>query len=427
MSILHKTKVAESILLDPSLFDEFHLIKYGIPFFKNKEEIDILVKSDGHYKLGDYKIKKHITDDEDFSEKTYLINNYKNWENQKELTFDQNAPIRVILDVVLIKALLMNVSDIHFDIQDTNSYLLRFKVDTVLNPVCVLSKSQGEAVIMRLKVLSEIDTSKKHIPHSSSFYRMFRNQDIDFRFSTHPTFLGERCVIRVLQPKNVLAIDEIGLSEDVLDIAKQVIKAPSGLVVFTGPTNSGKTTTIHSILKEISNQSLNIMTLEDPVEYRIPGIVQTTVSENGLSFFDGMRSILRQDPDVIFLGEIRDEKTAQIAVQAAMTGHKVFTTLHAYSVKGALSRLSDMGVSMKLLAESVFAVFSQRLLRKLEKGTENYKGLALVSDGCLFDEKTKDVLRSGSIPNIENNLKKISQEMVEKGITKMEEVNRVIG
>ncbi len=430
MSSIKINKVADCILLDPFLFNDFQLIKHGIPFYKNEDDMFILVKNEGLYKISNYKVKTYYIDEEDFNEKVFLINNYNTICENKDgfKVFSNLTPIRVILDYILIQALLNNVSDIHFDVIDSTKYEVKFKIDTVLQKVFALTKEQGDSVLMRMKVLSSIDTSKKHIPHSSSFYRNFRNNDVDFRFSTHPTFLGERCVLRVLQQKNVMSIEKIGLTDDVLKIAKKVVEDPFGFVIFTGPTNSGKTTAIHSILKEISSSGVNIMTLEDPVEYRIPGIVQTNITDN-LDFFDGMKSILRQDPNVVFLGEIRDAKTAQIAAQAAMTGHKVLTTLHAYSIKGAISRLIDMGISPKILAESLLAIFSQRLVRKVvyENGIKSYKGLALVSDAFYFDEKTRDILRAGSIPDIENNLGKIARKMVKDGITTEEEVKRVVG
>jgi type II secretory ATPase GspE/PulE/Tfp pilus assembly ATPase PilB-like protein len=210
----------------------------------------------------------------------------------------------------------------------------------------------------------------------------------------------------------------------VLEIVKNVIEEPYGFVIFTGPTNSGKTTLIHSIIKEISKRGINVMTLEEPVEYRVPGITQTNVSES-FSFLEGMKSILRQDPSVIFLGEIRDEKTAQIAAQAAMIGHKIFTTLHAYSAKGAISRLIDMHVSLKILAESLLAIFSQRLVRRFDG--EKYNGLALVSDAVLFNEEIRDQLRADIIPNFSNKLYDNGLILVEKNITTIEEIKRVIG
>lgn len=423
---------ADCILLDPLLLDDFNSIKYGIPFYKTQKEFLVLVKNDVRIKFGDYKIKTFSISEDDFNEKTFLVSNFKNIEKNIGddgcIIFYDKFPTRVILDFILIKALLENVSDVHFDLIDSSKYIVRFKIDTVLNKYFVLTKEQGDAVFMRLKVLCSIDTSKKHIPHSASFFRNFRNMDVDFRVSTHPTFLGERCVIRILQQKNVVSIENIGLNEEVLNIAKKIIDYPFGFVIFTGPTNSGKTTDIHSILKEIANSGVNIMTLEDPVEYRIPGIVQTNISENGVSFFEGMKSILRQDPNVIFLGEIRDAQTAQIAIQAAMTGHKVLTTLHAYSIKGAISRLCDMGISLKMLAESLLAIFSQRLVRKLNSEDKtSYKGLVLVADAFYFDEDTKDILRASQIPNIENKLPHIGQKMIEDGLTTKEEIKRVIG
>lgn len=429
MSTIQLKRRGDHILLDPILFDDFSSIKYGIPFLKLEKDIYLLLssKSDALFKIANYNVNTFYVDEEDYNEKIFLIKNYKTFEEEK--FFSKETPTRVILDYILFKSLMINVSDIHIDCIDSSSYVVKFKKDTILEKFCILTKEQGESLLIRLKVLCGMDIAKKNIPQSSSFYRNFRGKDVDFRLSTHPTFLGERCVLRVLQIKNVLPIEKIGLSEDVYEIARKIIEEPYGFVIFTGPTNSGKTTTIHSILKEIAKTGVSIMTLEDPVEYRIPGIIQTNISENGIDFLEGMKSILRQDPNVIFLGEIRDERTAQIAVQAAMVGHKVLTTLHAYSIKGAISRLFDMGVSLKVIAESLLAIFSQRLVRKLEtkEGKEIFNGLALVSDACYFDEELKDILRSGEIPDIENRLKRIALKLVESGITTHEEVKRVIG
>ena len=415
----------DNLLLDPFFIDEHScLLKYGIPFFKDDCYLYILNNSDNKktYNISNIKIKTVFIDKEDLYEKQTLIKQYKKWIEEK--CFNEKSAIRIVLDFILIQAILKNSSDIHFEFVESGC-VVKFKIDTVLSNQYFLNKQQYEAVLIRLKVLSSLEVSNKLTPQSSSFFRSFRNKNIDFRFSTHPTILGQRSVIRVLQQKNVFKINELGLSDDVFSIVQKVVNEPSGLVVFTGPTNSGKTTTIHSILKEISKNNLNIMTLEDPVEYRIPGIVQTNITESGLSFFDGMKSILRQDPDVIFLGEIRDAKTAQVAVQAAMTGHKVLTTLHSYSTKGAVSRLNDMGISLSMLAESLLAVFSQRLVRKVQNN--GFSGLALVSDAFLFDEAIKDILRSGNIPDIKNNLYALAKVLVEKNITTKQEVNRVIG
>lgn len=414
-------------LLDPSFFEEFsNVLKYGIPVFKSDDDIYIFTISnkDSSFKISNLKIKSNCIDEEDFKEKIFLIKSYRKWESSD--FFEDDSPIRAILDFLLIKAICDNVSDIHIDPYESG-FFVSFRKNTILKRAYRLTKLQGESILMRLKVVSSLDISEKRFPMSSSFCRFFRNQNVDFRCSTHPTFLGERCVIRVLKNKSVPSIHNLGFSCDVLDIVKKVIEQPYGLIVFTGPTNSGKTTSIHSILKELVDSGLNIMTLEDPVEYRVPGIVQTNVTNVGVDFFEGMKSILRQDPNIIFLGEIRDEKTAKIAATAAMTGHKVFTTLHTDSIKGALNRLFDMGVSLRVLAEVLVAIFSQRLIRKFDYENNQYGDLTLVSDACYFENADKDILRSGEIPDIANNLRIRALELVKNGITKEEEVKRVVG
>ncbi len=409
----------ESILIDPDLFENFFsVIKKRVPVFIQDSKLYVFTRNEDQTK--DLNIIKKEIDLDLLNEKFYLIKNYKKWKDTR--IFNKDAPIRAILDFLLTESILNNISDIHFNIINETEGSIKVKKNTMLFDYCVLSKSQFECLLLCFKVLSLMDTSKKLLPQTSSFFKIFRGEVVDFRVSTHPTFLGERFVIRVLEKKNVNNFRKMNLPENIIEIVEKVIDYPNGLILFTGPTNSGKTTLIHSIISEISKKNLTIMTLEDPVEYRVPGIIQTNVSENGLSFFEGMKSILRQDPDVIFLGEIRDSDTAKIAVQAALTGHKVLSTLHAYSTKGAVTRLLDMGVSNILLAESLISVFSQRLLR-----SSCDDQLVLLIDALFFNEEMKDLIRKNDLSFIKDDLKNNAKKLLLSGLIDEFEIKRVLG
>lgn len=411
----------EQFLINPELFKLFSYVKKKVYIF-NKNGVDYLfVRS--IEKQEESFIQKEISQDL-LEEKIVLIKNYKKWKEEK--CFSKDIPTRSILDFVLIESLLNGISDIHFNITSEEKYEVFVKKNTVLSFFCRLSKAQYESLLLCFKVLSSLDTSKRHLPQSSAFSKIFNGEVVDFRVSTHPTCFGERFVIRVLAKKNVLNYRSMDLDFSVLEIIDKIVSYPNGLVLFTGPTNSGKTTLIHSILQEIAKNNVSIMTLEDPVEYRVPGIIQTNISENGLSFYEGMKSILRQDPDVIFLGEIRDAETAKIAIQAALTGHKVLSTLHAYSVKGAVTRLLDMGISSVVLAESLVSVMSQRLLKKEDKSS-NFLGLCPLVDALFFDEAIKDRLRLGEINCIPDNLRDNAEKLLKKGIIQQSELRRVLG
>ena len=414
------------ILIDPDLFNKSYVLNFGIPFFEDSENLFLISKNSSNYKNSSKNIRSFLSSDEDIEEKLYFIKNYDRW--CLDLFFEDEAPLRCILDFIIISALIKKASDIHINPTESG-YEVFFRIDSLLSKFCFLSKFQGQSCIIRLKVISFLDTSNIKESQSSSFRRYFKGDIFDFRISTHPTYLKERCVLRVLKNKSIPNVFSLGFDDESKNIINKVIKTPSGMVVFAGPTNSGKTTSIHSILKELTNKGYNIMTLEDPVEYKIPGVVQTNISESGMDFFSGMKSILRQDPNIIFLGEIRDEKTAKIAIQAAMTGHKVFTTIHTSSNKSIINRFLDLGVSFKSLSESLIACFSQRLIRKIDPSCDEkkYKGLTLVCDSFFFDEKAKECLRKGDFPDIKNNLKNNAMFLIKSGITDEEEVMRVIG
>lgn len=411
------THSSDVMLLDPVLFNEFsNSSENGIPFYKFENKTY-------YFSLNESKISTKIALEE-FKEKLVVVKNYEKWIAEK--IFQKDAPICSILEFILIFALTKNSTDIHFDYANYKTGVVKIKIDTVLYELCFLTKEQFDAILLCLKALSNMDTAKNNIPQSSSFFKVFRNKEIDCRFSTHPTIYGNRCVIRILQKKNVVNYLELNLEKNAIECIEKIIKAPNGFCIFTGPTNAGKTTLIHSILQEIAKQGVNIMTLEDPVEYKISNISQSNINEN-MSFFDGMKSILRQDPDVIFLGEIRDEKTAKIAIQAALTGHKVLTTLHSYSIQGALYRLIDMDIPFSIIAESLLTISTQRLVRKFDYEKNEYKNIQLIVDFCYFNEQLKQELRKKEMPVIIDNLKEIGKKLVESKITTNEEISRIIG
>lgn len=410
----------DSLLLDSELFSEFYsLSKRFVPIALLEKNLYVFVVNN-HNICNKYNtIQREISSDF-FNEKVILVSNYQKW--KKECYFNKETPTRAIVDFILIEALLQNISDIHFNITNINEFIVKFKKNTVLYDFCRLSKEQFDSILLCFKVLSSLDTSNKQKPQSSSFEKIFKGEIFDFRFSTHPTLMGERFVIRILSKKNIFNYKSMNFDENTINVLETIINAPSGLVLFVGPTNSGKTTLIHSILSEIAKQNISIMTLEDPVEYRVPNIVQTNISEGGLSFLDGMKSILRQDPDVVFLGEIRDEATAKIAVQAALTGHKVLTTLHAYSNKGAITRLNDMKISNILLSECVLSVLSQRLMMKADQS-----GMVNIVDACLFTEDIKDKIRLNDYSCLVDKLRTVALSYLENEIITNKELIRVFG
>ncbi len=415
----------DTVLLDTKLFHYFYENKNIITFSEKENEILCFAKNKLFLDFKNKFVNQIIVEKEFFEEKEILINNFQKWLEQK--FFEENVPIKIILDFILINCIEQNISDVHFDCFDNFKYVVKFKKDTVLKEFICLTKQQADSLIIILKIISSCDISVKNKPQTASFQKIYKLENVDFRFSTHPTFFGERFVLRVLQKKNVVEVEKIVVNNDVLDCVKKIIKSPSGFCVFTGPTNSGKTTLIHSILKEIAKQGVSVMTLEDPVEYKVPGIVQTSVSDAGLTYLEGMKSLLRQDPSVIFIGEIRDQKTGLIACEMAMLGHKVLTTLHAFSTEGALVRLVDFGVSLRVLSQCLLSLFSQRLLRKFDFEKKEYNGVLTLIDFVYFDENLKDQLKQNIIPSLKNNLLEMASELVQQKLTTEEEVARVVG
>ncbi len=278
----------------------------------------------------------------------------------------EDAPIIKIVAVILRHATEGNASDIHIE-NSGDKVKVRFRVDGVLHTSLVLPLNVYNGVIARIKILAKLRLDEKRKPQDGGFSAKIEGRKIDFRVSTMPSYYGEKVVMRILDSeKGVKPLDQLELSVDNINLIREALKRPYGLILITGPTGSGKTTTLYSMLNELDREGANIVSLEDPVEYQIAGINQSQVMpEIGYTFASGLRSILRQDPDIIMVGEIRDKETAQLAIQAALTGHLVLSTLHTNSAVGAIPRLVDMGVDPYLIAPTLILTIAQRLSRQI--------------------------------------------------------------
>jgi len=278
----------------------------------------------------------------------------------------EQAPVIKLANIIIVQAIKDGASDIHIEPFE-KSVRLRYRIDGVLIDAPPPPKNLFVPLISRIKIMSNLDISERRLPQDGRMRVRVANRDIDLRVSTLPTVHGEKCVLRILDKSNLsTSLDKLGLDQDTYVRFKAAIDAPHGLILVTGPTGSGKTTTLYSALTELNNPEYNIITVEDPVEFQIPGINQVAVrKEIGLTFANALRSILRQDPDIIMIGEIRDKETAEIAVEAALTGHQVLSTMHCNDAPGAISRLDDMGIAPFLISSSVILSCAQRLIRRI--------------------------------------------------------------
>jgi type IV pilus assembly protein PilB len=307
---------------------------------------------------------KSSEDDSEDADDLHLENANNKQENLKE-----DAPVTKIVATILRYAIDGHSSDIH--VEPTSSKTrVRFRMDGHLHTSLELPGHVHEAVVARIKILAKLRLDEKRKPQDGRFSKIVENRRIDFRVSTFPTEFGEKVVMRILDQSNSTAtLESVGFSPADLVEVRAAMKAPYGIILIAGPTGSGKSTTLFGMLSELDREKYNVVSLEDPVEYEIPGVAQSQVRpEIGYTFASGLRSILRQDPDVIMVGEIRDKETAVLAVQAALTGHLVFSTIHTNSAAGAIPRLVDMGVDPFLIAPTLVAVIGQRLVRKMCEG-----------------------------------------------------------
>jgi len=293
-------------------------------------------------------------------------------EATEEVNLDQlaasseEAPVIKLANLILVQAIKDRASDVH--VEPFEKVLrLRYRIDGVLVDATPPPKQMQLALASRFKIMSSLDIAERRLPQDGRMRIRVSGKDFDLRVSIMPTVHGEKIVLRVLDKSNLSAsIDKLGLDPDTFTQVKAAVDAPHGLILVTGPTGSGKTTTLYSALNELNNPAYNIVTVEDPVEFQIPGINQVpTKKEIGLSFANALRSILRQDPDIIMIGEIRDTETAEIAVEAALTGHQVLSTMHCNDAPGAIARMDDMGIAPFLISSSVILACAQRLMRRI--------------------------------------------------------------
>jgi type IV pilus assembly protein PilB len=285
-----------------------------------------------------------------------------------------DAPVIKYVNLLIAQAVKNRASDIHVEPDDVN-VRIRYRVNGLLRKEGVSPKSIQSALISRLKIMADIDVSEKRIPQDGRFTFAWGNSAVDVRVSTLPTIHGEKVVMRLLDRRNLLlGLDHLGFEDDTLAEFHKIIHKPEGLILISGPTGSGKTSTLYALLDEVNSVEKNIITIEDPVEYNLPGINQVQTNDKaGLTFASCLRSILRQNPDIIMVGEIRDAETATMAVRSAMTGHLVLSTIHTNDAAGAVTRLMDMGIESYLLASSLLGVLAQRLIR-------------VVCDACVVDD-----------------------------------------
>ncbi len=362
----------------------------------------------------------------------------------------ENASVISILNKILIEALKSNASDIHFEPLD-KVLCVKFRVDGILFEKHTLPKSMESQIISRLKVQAELDIAESRMPQDGRIKLKMGGRDIDFRLSTVPVIFGERIVLRISDNSNVLlGLDNLDLREDFLRCLREDIGKKQGIILVTGPTGSGKTRTLYSALSEIAGGELNIMTIEDPVENKLKNLAQINVNQKrGLTFAKGLKHILRQDPDVIMIGEIRDKETVSIAIEASLTGHLVFATLHTNDAPSTIVRLTDMGVEPYLISSSLISVCSQRLVRKLclscggkegkkehcpECSGSGFKGRRGIYEYLRITPAIKRAITSTSdamkLTNIalEEGMQTLYQDgmkYVEEGITTEEEIKRV--
>jgi len=328
----------------------------------------------------------------------------------KDSKIVEDAPVTKIVAVILRHALEGNASDIHIEAV-SDRVKIRFRVDGVMYTSIVLPLTIHEAIVSRIKILTDMKIDEKRKPQDGRFEARIEGRDIDFRVSTFPSFFGEKVVIRILdREKGVKTLEELGLSADHLKIVREMIEKPYGLILLTGPTGSGKTTTLYAMLKEFDREANNVVSLEDPIEYNIEGVNQSQVRpEIGYDFASGLRTILRQDPDIIMVGEIRDKETAAMAIHAALTGHLVLSTLHTNNAAGVVPRLVDMGIDPYLIAPTLLMVIGQRLVRKLCPDSRKEK----ILEGA-FKEIAQNELKN--IPE-ESRKKIISFDKIYEGVS----------
>ncbi|MGM0482429.1 MAG: GspE/PulE family protein [Patescibacteria group bacterium] len=316
----------------------------------------------------------------------------------------EDLPVVRVVDTLIKHAIIQNASDIHIEPLE-EKLLVRYRIDGILRDAMVLPPNAHSSIVARIKVLANLKLDEKRLPQDGRFKTEMNNEKVSFRVSTLPTYYGEKVVLRLLRDQvSGSSLESLGFHGEALERIHRAIKSTTGMILTTGPTGSGKTTTLYTVLDILNTAEVNISTIEDPVEYQVKRINQTQVKpEIGLTFSNGLRTLLRQDPDIIMVGEIRDNETAALAVNAALTGHLVLSTLHTNSAAGAIPRLTDMGVEPFLVTSTVNVVIAQRLIRRLTEVKEKY---------TLDKEGIKQLGESVDLDRVMSYLKE--QEIVEK-------------
>jgi type II secretory ATPase GspE/PulE/Tfp pilus assembly ATPase PilB-like protein len=380
-----------------------------------------------------------------------------------------NPTVRLV-NAILLDAIKLNASDIHFEPEGA-FMRLRYRIDGILSQISTLHSSYWPAICVRLKVMAEMNIAETRQPQNGRLTFSVGAREIDLRLASHPTIHGENIVVRILdKSRSLLTLHDLGYSPTLMTQVQKALKSPAGIFIITGPTGCGKTTSLYSMLSYMNAPHLNIMTLEEPVEYQLPLIRQAEVRPlGGMGFEEGVRSILRQDPDIILIGEIRDPGTAKMALRAAMTGHQVFSTLHTNDAFGSIHRLMDLGLHPSMLASNLTAVIAQRLIRRLcllcktqrkmtrhemsllalssplslytAKGCEvcrgtGYKGRLALAEIVVFDQELDEAL-SASASNHQlkslaqrkgyRSLRQDAQTRVLRGDTSLEEILKTLG
>lgn len=396
--------------------------------------------------------------------------NNNNINDETQLRGDYKSPMVRLVDAILSDAVHRGASDLHFE-PETQFLRIRYRIDGKMVQIRSVHKDYWSAIAVRIKIMSSMNITENRKPQDGRIDTEILGRKIDFRVSTQPTINGENIVMRILdEKKSILSLESLGLSDHCSNVLKKIVKRPEGVIILTGPTGSGKTTTLYTVLNYINSIDKNIMTLEDPVEYHIPLIRQSNIKNDvGMDFATGIKAILRQDPDVILVGEIRDKETAITAIQAAMTGHQVYSSLHTNDAISAIPRLMNIGVPNYLMSGSLIGILAQRLARKLcnlckketpieedelkllgpkythvktlfravgcEKCNNGYKGRIVVSEILPFDRELDDMVGSGAsrkemfnyavangfLPMVEDGIEKLI-----KGIIDIKELIRVV-
>jgi general secretion pathway protein E len=398
--------------------------------------------------------EKQDYDSEDFGELSEEdIEDIISAEDRDLLSTAGRAPVVKLVNAALFEALNRRASDVHFQPFE-DCVLVRYRVDGLLQDARKLPRKLLDAVVSRVKVMCHMDIAERRLPQDGRATVSIGPRLVDLRVSSLPTAYGERVVIRLLDKgQDIYEMDRLGMPGRIEDRFGSICDRANGIILVTGPTGSGKTTTLYSVLKQLNTSERNVMTLEDPIEYNLPGISQSQVNvKKGVTFATGLRHILRQDPDVIMVGEIRDEETARIAIQSSLTGHLVLSTMHTNDAVSAVSRLVDLGVEPYLVNASLAAVLAQRLVRRLCKPTcphrvngepppecpdcqgSGFIGRIGIFELLVMDDRIRDMvnrdaavteLRQAAIRSGMQTLRECGLDLVNQGLTTMEEVDRV--